>query len=118
MANPKRPTCATCDHCKKAPRRFTQYQGYYGWCEAPTPAYLPARSPLISHNEMRGKTCALYRPAGEGNTVVVLYTALRALLWQHDNLGYLGGLALQDARAALRAARQALGLPEEEEAAA
>ncbi len=114
MTNPQRPTCATCDYCKKAPSRFTQYKGYYGWCEAPTPAYLPTRSPLISYKEMRGKTCALYRPAGDGNPMILLYTALRALLWQHDNLGYLGGLALQDARAALCTARRALGLSEAE----
>ena len=33
-----------------------------------------------------------------------LLTALKALVWQHDNVGRLCGMALQDARAAIRAA--------------
>jgi hypothetical protein len=49
--------------------------------------------------------CNLYADARLFAAAPDLLTALEALLWQHDNYGQLCGMALQDARAAIKAAR-------------
>jgi hypothetical protein len=64
--------------------------------------------PLVLKKSVKGRECPLYRqrgkPSAAQDALAQLRTALENLLWQYDNnSGNLGGMALQDARAALAA---------------
>lgn len=59
--------CGTCGYCQPAPAAYNQpphpqLGKAYGWCHAPLPAHVRPTIPLIYHQEMRGKTCAVWIP--------------------------------------------------------